>query len=167
MSGMLTNLQLPRYYGHKAVEQAKRYYQQAEISPVAAHIIEEEGFVPGVYPDHKNIPTEGIGLTGEFIGKNFFTEVMPVFERRARNKIKNYDSLPSKGKQAVMSAIYRGDMGPKTAKLLSQGKYKEAAKEYLDHSEYKDLKKNNPRNGVVGRMERNAKVFASLGDVNT
>lgn len=157
-------LQMPntkRFHGHDAVRAAADYYGQKVIDPVAAHIIEEEGFVPGVYEDHKGIPTEGVGLTGEFIGKNFFTDVMPVFEQRARQMVKGYDQMSEDMRKAVISAVYRGDLGPKTAKLLSSGKYKEAAKEYLNHAEYRGLKRSNPTNGVVGRMERNARVFGA------
>ncbi len=150
-----------RFHGPEAVRMAGQYYGQKVIDPIAAHIIEEEGFVPGVYKDHKGIPTEGVGLTGEFIGKNFFTEVMPVFEQRARKMVSGYDQMPEPVRKAVISAIYRGDMGPKTAELLSARRYKEAAREYLNHAEYKGLKRNNPTNGVVGRMERNAAAFAS------
>lgn len=157
-----------RYHGHAAVEQAAKYYNQKVIDPVAQHIIEEEGFVPGVYPDSKGIPTEGVGLTGSFIGKNFFTEVMPVFEGRARKIVPQYDQLPEEGKKAILSAVYRGDLAPShtTAKLLQAGKYREAAIEYLNHAEYrkgKSKKASNAQKAIAERMERNARAMAALG----
>ena len=159
-----------RYYGSDAVNQAAQYYGQKIIDPIAAHIIQEEGFVPGVYDDSKGIPTEGVGLTGEFVGKNFFTEVMPVFHQRASKAVKGYNTLPDEGKSAVLSAVYRGDLGPKTAKLLSAGKYEAAAKEYLNHAEYrqgKGKKATSAQRAISERMERNAQVFKSLAGDRT
>jgi hypothetical protein len=54
-------------------------------------------------------------------------------------------------------------MGPKAAKLIDEGKFKEAAKEYLNHKEYKERKKEDPEDGVVLRMERNAEAIRSAG----
>lgn len=151
------------YYGDAAVKAACDYYDHPyPPSYVAAHIIHDEGFVPGTYNDTKGILTEGIGLTGKYIGKNFFTEVLPEFEERARRKVTCYDDLPDFGKAAVLSAIYRGDLGPRTAKLLSTGHFLLASIEYLNHKEYRDLKENNPRSGIVARMERNAVAFERL-----
>jgi GH24 family phage-related lysozyme (muramidase) len=155
-------METKRYYGDDAVNAAAKYYGQKIIDPAAAHLIREEGFVPGVYKDDKGIDTEGVGLTKEFIGKNFFTEVMPVFEARAREKVKGYDSLPDEPKAAILSAVYRGDLGPKTAELLNAGKPQQAAKEYLNHKEYRMRKKKNPDDGVVKRMERNAEAIAQI-----
>ena len=151
-----------QYYGDEAVNAAAKYYNQKIIDPAAAHLIREEGFVPGVYKDDKGIDTEGVGLTGEFIGKNFFTEVIPVFEDRARKKVKGYDTLPDEPKAAILSAVYRGDLGPKTAALINEGKPEQAAKEYLNHKEYKTRKRKDPDDGVVRRMERNAQAIAQI-----
>lgn len=147
------------YHGDAAVAEAMKYYGKKQIDPIAEHIIRDEGFVPGVYQDDVGIDTEGVGLTGEFIGKDFFTEVMPVFEKRARASVSSYNKQPEEVRKAIMSAVYRGDMGPATAKLLDAGKYKEAAVEYLNHAEYRKRKRRNPDDGVVQRMERNAEAF--------
>lgn len=137
-----------RYYGYRGI-----------IEPGMAHLIREEGFVPGEYADDVGIPTEGVGQTAENMGANFFTETYPKYETRARKKVKNYDKLPEETKNAVLSAVYRGDLGPKAAKLIEQGKFEAAAKEYLNHKEYKQRKRDNPEDGVVKRMERNAEAI--------
>lgn len=159
-----TPSQPQRFYGQNAVQAAAKYYGQKLIDPIAAHIIEDEGFVPGVYQDTKGIPTEGVGLTGGFIGKNFFTEVLPVFEKRARSIIPSYSSQPLPVQKAVMSAVYRGDLGPRTARLIEKKEYQKAAKEYLNHQEYRKLKRKNPDHGVVKRMERNAELIRQGGN---
>jgi hypothetical protein len=50
-------------------------------------------------------------------------------------------------------------MGPKTIKLLNQNKFADAAKEYLNHREYRST--NN--RGVKKRMDWNAAVFKAAG----
>jgi len=159
-----------RYQGQEAVVEALKYYKPdpALVTPQALHLIQHEGFVPSVYKDTKGIDTEGIGLTKEFIGKNFFSDVMPVFEQRARSVVgKQYDQLPIKKKKAILSAVYRGDLAAShnTAKLMRQGKWKEAATEYLNHDDYRASKQWNDKagkivHGVAPRMEENATAFA-------
>jgi hypothetical protein len=73
----------------------------------------------------------------------------------AKSHIKNFDTLPLTVRIAVLNALYRGDMGPKTMKLLNQNKFADAAKEYLNHREYRSTS----NRGVKKRMEWNAAVF--------
>lgn len=159
-----------RYHGSDAVKKAIEYYSPApeDISDDALQIIRHEGFVPGTYLDSKGIETEGVGLTGEFAGKDFFKEVMPVFRERAKTVVPDYDNLPARAQRAVMSAVYRGDLkaSHRTAKLLREGKYKEAAAEYLNNEEYRSSKAKNQKagkvvDGIQIRMEENAAAFAS------
>lgn len=140
---------------------AQHYGYRGIIEPGMAHLIMEEGFVPGQYDDDVGVKTEGVGQTGENIGANFFTETYPKYEARAREKVKNYNKLPEKTQMAVLSAVYRGDLGPKAAKLIEEGKFEAAAKEYLNHKEYRQRKRKNPEDGVVKRMERNAEAIRS------
>lgn len=73
----------------------------------------------------------------------------------AKKHITNFDSLPLSIRIAVINALYRGDMGPKTMALLSQHDFGRAAKEYLNHNEYRTTS----NKGVKKRMDWNAKVF--------
>jgi hypothetical protein len=75
----------------------------------------------------------------------------------ARSKIENFDGLPITIKIAVLNSLFRGDMGPKTMRLLSQNKFAEAAKEYLNHREYRTTK----NQGVKKRMDWNYNVIKS------
>lgn len=77
----------------------------------------------------------------------------------AKKHIKNFDSLPMTVKIATINALFRGDMGPKTMALLSQNKFDAAAKEYLNHREYRTT----TNRGVKKRMDWNATVFRSAG----
>lgn len=77
----------------------------------------------------------------------------------AKRHIKNFDSMPITVKIATVNALYRGDMGPKTMNLLSQNKFRDAAREYLNHREYSSTK----NVGVKKRMNWNAELFKNAG----
>lgn len=150
-----------KYYGQQAVEKAAEQYNVPleQISGIAHHIILEEGFSEGEYKDHTGVTTSGVGATKEFTGKNFFTEVLPVFVTRAKNATKNFETLPEYVKSHIVSMAYRGDWGPETKKLLKEGRWEEAADEYLDHGNYKKGTKKEAtkeEKAVAERMKRNA-----------
>jgi len=157
-----------RYYGADAVQQATKYYGfKGPISETARTIIEEEGFVPGVYADSKGIETEGVGQTKDMIGKNFFTEVLPEYERTASRNTKNFSSLPEKVQAAIVSMAYRGDWGPNTKANLKAGKWREAAAQYLDHDEFRKGRRKGATDAQVAiadRMERNARTLFEHAD---
>jgi len=155
----------------KRVNEAAQFYgYKGPLDPGMIHLIAEEGFEPEEYKDDAekgiagvSVSTQGVGATGENKGKNFFTEIFPKYEALAARRVKGYTNMPQDLKNAVLSAVYRGDLGPETAKLLSKGEYAAAAKEYLNHKEYEKRKKKNPNDGVVQRMERNAAVMRKYG----
>ena len=161
---MTTELEPKRYYGDDAVNVAASHYGfKGVIDPIARHIIAEEGFVPGTYKDSKGIETEGVGIADpELKGKNFFTEIMPIYVGRAAKATKNYAVLEEAKQSAIVSMAYRGDWGPETKKHLGKGDLKAAAKEYLDHGEYKKGKKKgatDAQRAISQRMLRNARAL--------
>ena len=149
----------------KQINEAAKYYNyKGPLEPGMVHLIEEEGFVPEVYEDDVGVRTEGVGATEENMGKCFFTEVYPKYVARAAERVSGYKDMSEELRNAILSAVYRGDLGPKTAALLSEGCYAEAAEEYLDHAEYRRRKAANPDDGVVKRMERNAAVMRKYAE---
>jgi hypothetical protein len=74
----------------------------------------------------------------------------------AKSHIKGFDQMPLTVRIAVINALYRGDLGPKTMALLASHDFSGAAREYLNHQEYKSTS----NRGVKKRMEWNAKVLA-------
>tara|TARA_R100000093_G_C1935813_1_gene70307 strand:- start:620 stop:1483 length:864 start_codon:yes stop_codon:yes gene_type:complete len=81
----------------------------------------------------------------------------------ARKLIQPFDQFPLETKEAIMVEYFRGSIrqSPNTIKLINQGKYAEAAEEYLDNDEYRraeELKKP----GIRPRMERVAEALRSL-----
>ena len=156
------------YHGVDAVVAAAKKWNHPHISPIAYNIIMEEGFVDGVYKDTGTYkePTWGVGQTKDWMGKNFFTEVLPAYEEKARKNTKDYAKLPVEAQSAVVSMAYRGDWGPKTKKFLKEGKWEQAAQEYLRHSNYKaGLKKNasSAEKAIAERMRRNAEAIRDIG----
>jgi GH24 family phage-related lysozyme (muramidase) len=80
-------------------------------------------------------------------------------ERDIQRNIPAYASLPQYVKNAVISAWYRGDLGPRatprTLRLINAGQWEQAAREYLNHNDFR-----NGPNGVKNRMQNNANAFA-------
>ena len=127
------------YYGDDAVIAAAKHYGfKGPIDPIARRIIHEEGFVNGTYLDSKGIPTEGIGVADPKLrGKPWFTEVLPIYQQQAQTATKGFEKLTTEQQGAITSMAYRGDWGKKTRGHLNKGNLKAAAKEYLDHNEYR------------------------------
>lgn len=159
---------LRRTYGaglaNRVMEAADHFNYTGPLTPEMVQIIADEGFSAGTYKDdsRRKVETQGVGQTGNHIGKNFFTEVYPEYVERARRLVSNYDEMPASLRSAVLSGVYRGDLGPKTAKLLEEERWEEAAAEYLDHAEYRRRLKNNPKDGVVVRMRRNQRAMLDM-----
>lgn len=105
---------------------------------------------------HKILPGEDFskGLTDDE-AKNLLKKDISKKLSDARRLIKNFDALSPQIKIASLNALFRGDLGPKTIDWLNQRNFKQAAREYLNHKEYK--KGDKP--GVVRRMDWNAAVF--------
>ena len=86
----------------------------------------------------------------------------------ARRYIRGYDKLPSYVQNAVVDGFFRGDLSgsPDTLELMNQGNWSVAAKEYLNHNDYRKSVASNKAgkpHGVKDRMERNASIFAAYG----
>ena len=120
-------------------------------------VLEEEGYTPIPYKDLKGIPTVGVGQTGKWMNKSY-PEAFAAHEEDVRRIIDDYDELPPEVQGQIMSAAYRGDLKPNYnwVKLFNEGKYGQAAIEFLDHEEYKNevQKPYEEQSGVPRRMER-------------
>ena len=141
-----------RYYGKEAIAQVEKKIGRP-LTYKEKRVVEEEGYVDGTYKDTKGILTAGVGQTGKYMGKSF-DETFKDHEETARRLIPDYDLLPEAIQGELVQAAYRGDLqqSPKFRKLFNAGKYKEAAKEFLDNADYRDSKESGT--GVAGRMER-------------
>ena len=77
-----------------------------------------------------------------------------------KKAIPKFDDIPIEIKKHIVGSWFRGSLSgsPKTLRLINEGKFEEAAKEFLDNNEYRTTK----LSGVKRRMEATAKAIASL-----
>jgi len=143
-----------------------------------------EGMGEKAYPDTKGKMTIGIGtLIGD--GSKEAYEKSPYFNKTiteeqaaeiARQSIKDKIALSESllGKDylyslspelqaQIVSSVYRGSLSgsPNAMRLLREGKFEEASKEYLDSAEYRDSKAK--KDGVYKRMDEAAATMAAEG----
>ena len=123
-------------------------------------VAREEGFVVGNYYDDKGILTSGLGQTGQYLSQSPL-KALQEKEGIASLLVDGYDNYDEKTKGALLSAVYRGDMeaGHSWLKSFNAGDYDKAAKQFLQHKEYKERKAVNKNDGVVKRLEHIAKTI--------
>ena len=90
-----------------------------------------------------------------------------LFERDLRKHLAKTESIfprlaeyPPSVQEALVDGVFRGDLSgsPNTIALIHEGKWAEAAKEYLNHREFLTTK----LSGVVDRMRENAKRIGAM-----
>lgn len=61
----------------------------------------------------------------------------------------------------MLGSWYRGSLSgsPKTIRLINEGKYEEASKEFLNNDEYRDP---NTASGIKKRMQATAKAIREM-----
>ena len=122
-----------------------------------------------LFPDEKNF-TIGYGrnnasikkgdkITVEQAQKNLAEDVKIRLEE-IQDLIPNFSNLSDQLQLALFSEYYRGSVrqSPKTVKLINEGKFSEAAAEFLDNDEYRNAV-DRGRRGIRKRMK---KVFNLL-----
>ena len=76
------------------------------------------------------------------------------------NALPKFNDYSLNLKKHLLSSWFRGSLvqSPLTRKLINQGKFKEAADEFLNNDEYRNAKANK-RSGIIKRMEATAKAL--------
>jgi hypothetical protein len=136
----------------------------------------EEGVRDKMYTDHVGNPTIGIGhlITPEelpyYRNRTLSQkEIMDLLNKDIDWKLSlikkdfpKYDSYPFDLKMMIANGYFRGDLAgsPRTKMLIRQGKFKQAADEYLDNAEYRREAK--AKSGVYKRMLHNANILKSM-----
>lgn len=155
-----------RYFsGDKAVKEVEKRLGR-ELEPRFKHIVREEGFFAGRYMDDREknpVETGGVGQTGEYLNMPL-SQVFKRQESDLSNMIPSYNDQPEEVKAALLSAKYRGDMKPKFkwVKHFNAGNYEDAAKELLDHKEYRSRKSKDPNDGVVKRLDHISETIRGI-----
>jgi GH24 family phage-related lysozyme (muramidase) len=144
--GIISHKDVPKYalYGDRAVKEVERQLGRP-LSYAEKRVVQEEGFVPRKYYDSKGIVTYGVGQTGDYIEKGFPAAFKDHAER-TKKYFKDFDYLPESVQAELIQTMYRGDVLNKKGEpwkwvnYFNKGDYKEAARELLDHKEYKKYK---------------------------
>lgn len=144
------------------------------VAPYFENIAGYEGFRAEPYGDkgrlsvgYGTIGQPGQVVTEEQARQAAENHIRTVVLPQARKTIPQFDSLPENVRIAIVNGWYRGDMGgsPKALALINQGRWAEAADEYLNNDEYRAAKASG--SGVAARMEANAAALRSMADQST
>lgn len=88
--------------------------------------------------------------------EQLLTKGIQEHEAKAIRLVPRYKRYPKYVQEAILNAIYRGDLGPKTIETINKGEWNNVSTIYLQHPNY-----TNPGElrGVVKRMKSNADAF--------
>jgi len=88
--------------------------------------------------------------------EQLLTKGIKEHEAKAIRLIPKYKRYPKYVQEAILNAIYRGDLGPNTIETINKGQWSKVSAMYLQHPNY-----TNPGElrGVVTRMKSNADAF--------
>jgi len=141
------------YKGDDAVRIIEETYG-VELTPIQERIVRLEGYATGIYEDDKGVKTTGVGQTGKFMSMTPLEAIDWHTEDTAR-LVKNFDLYPEELQAELVQLRYRGDMkaSHNWLRLFNEGKYKDSAKELLNHQEYNERNKKFFKDGVVKRLE--------------
>ena len=103
-----------------------------------------------------------IELTQKQIDELFANDIN-IYIGRTRARIQGFDNLPEYVRTALVDGTFRGDLGPKTRALINEGNWQDAAKEYLDHSQYKNAEALGIP-GIRPRMESNQRAMSKYAE---
>jgi GH24 family phage-related lysozyme (muramidase) len=112
---------------------------------------------------HKLVPGDKQDLTDKEIVQLFKKDLRRHLNLARTKFAKQWSSFTPELKVALIDISFRGDLEKKGkgdfgfVDLIKQGKFKQAAATYLDHTEYKSRSASSHDDGVVKRMEKNAK----------
>ena len=114
---------------------------------------DEKNFTIGYGRNNANVK-EGDTITQEQAEK-FLSEDIEVRLEEIQDLIPNFPNLSKPLQIALFSEYYRGSVrqSPKTVALINQGKYQEAAAEFLNNDEYRNAVQRK-RRGIRNRMVR-------------
>lgn len=104
-----------------------------------ALLLSLEGYRSEPYRDTKGILTSGVGQTGIYRDMTFH-QAYKAHKYRAMARFPQWESFRSDLRAHLIAAEYRGSLGgsPNTVRLINEGKWQDAAREFLRNDEYLD-----------------------------
>jgi hypothetical protein len=148
------------YRGEEAVTHIESLYG-ITLSNAQKRVVSLEGFVPGYYKDSKGNLTYGVGQTGEYIQKGFYSS-FEDHQDRVETVFGPIGMLNEEVSNELIQLMYRGDIekSNKWVGLFNKANYKGAALELLDHKEYRGYKESGIANSITERLEKASKVIS-------
>ncbi len=115
-----------------------------------------EGGLDTIAYGHKLIKGENFnnGLT-DSEAVELLKKDISIKEESAKKLIPKYSKFPQYVKNAIINAMYRGDIGPKTIQLINNNQWDKVSSEYLNNANYKS----GSSSGIKIRMKDNADAF--------
>ena len=128
----------------------------------------KEGLGLTAYPDADGYSI-GYGRFGAKKGDTITQEQANEYLEEDINKrvdainknIPGFDNMPLEARRNMLGSWYRGSLSgsPKTIRLINEGKYEEASKEFLNNDEYRD---SDTASGIKKRMQATAKAIREM-----
>jgi len=130
--------------GKVVIIDGKKYFKNYRLG--------NEKFITSGYGFYDKDNKEGGMVSEEQANKDLKNNIKLKLIETKKN-IKNFNNLSDNLKKNIVSSWYRGSLSgsPKTIKLINEGKFKQAAIEFLNNDEYKKAVKSG--SGVAKRME--------------
>jgi len=141
---------------------------------IADYIAEREGLIKEAkVPTKGDVLTIGYGHTGDVKrgqtitkedAKKLLQKDIQTRTSEITRAIPMFGNLPVEIQAPLMSEWFRGSLvqSRKTRKLLNEGLYDQAAREFLNNQEYKNAVKRG-RRGIRKRMEETAQAIRNIG----
>lgn len=142
-------------YSYKAIHQRQDYSTRPDGMITVSYKEPPKPNKPTTYTkgygDNTAVPNEyGSELEAETNLKN---RLVPEYVKHSKDLFNNYDMFSERLRIELLQSVFRGWNSPDTAKLINQGKFKEAAVEFLNNDEYNlALAKITKNWGIVPRM---------------
>ncbi len=154
----------------QANKRAAQISQNNRIKAFGNYLLPFEGFDPvarrGAGEEHLTLGHGHYGpdvKEGQTISKKdaallFQKDIAERIPPQIQKLIPKFDSFPASAQTALFGEFYRGSLtggkkgSPKTIRLINEGKFEEASKEFLRNNEYINRVKLN-RRGIGPRME--------------
>jgi GH24 family phage-related lysozyme (muramidase) len=144
---------------------------KGESEMIADYIADYEGFKDKAYQlEGEEHYTIGYGHYGKDVAKDqritkdeakdLLIKDVESRTKELQTAFKDYDKYSLDMKKNLASSWFRGSLiqSKKTRKLINEGKFKEAADEFLDNQEYRTAKEKN-KEGIRKRMEATANAL--------
>lgn len=156
--------QTPRASEKSLVDTLKHYensfnnpkggYNKAKSKWYPHHSI--EGGSDTIAYGHKILPGENFsnGIT-DIEATQLLKKDIAAKQHLAKSKMPKFDKFPEYVRDAIINAMYRGDLGPKTIKLINSNQWNKVSAEYLNNKNYKS----GGYAQIKDRMKNNADAF--------